>query len=49
MNQFISLTKGVNVGGLRLEMADLRSVYKSVGPTNVRTVLQSGRLLLVVT
>jgi len=42
----VSLLRGVNVGAHhRIRMEPLRSVYESVGLTDVRTLLQSGNVL----
>lgn len=42
----VALLRGVNVGGVRFAMADLRSALESAGSTEVRTVLASGNVLL---
>ena len=43
MNTWISLLRGINVGGAkRLKMADLRALYADLGFASVQTVLQSG-------
>ena len=38
----IALLRAVNVGGVKLPMADLRALLEGLGLTNVRTYLQSG-------
>jgi uncharacterized protein (DUF1697 family) len=47
MPTYIALLRGINVGGNKMvSMADLRALTESLGFTNVRTLLQSGNLLL---
>jgi len=45
----VALLRGVNVGGVRFAMADLRSALEAAGFTEVRTVLASGNVLLTAT
>jgi len=46
MATFIALLRAVNVGGTgKLAMADLRSIAKEVGLSDVRTYIQSGNLI----
>jgi uncharacterized protein (DUF1697 family) len=46
MPVLISLLRGVNVGGNRkVKMDDLRSLYESLGFTNVQTYINSGNVL----
>ncbi|MBQ7985146.1 MAG: DUF1697 domain-containing protein [Bacteroidales bacterium] len=46
MNSYISLLKGVNVGGNRkLNMKEVKSAYELFGLKDVKTVLQSGNIL----
>jgi len=46
MNKYISLLRGINVGGQnKIRMADLKSLYKSLGLENVQTYLQSGNVV----
>jgi uncharacterized protein (DUF1697 family) len=42
----ICLLRGVNVGGVKVEMEALRSVATSAGFTNPRTLLASGNLVI---
>lgn len=42
MTRHAVLLRGVNVGGVRLPMADLRAVLASIGCTEISTLLQSG-------
>jgi uncharacterized protein (DUF1697 family) len=42
----VALLRGVNVGGVRFAMADLRAALEAAGSTDVRTVLASGNVLL---
>lgn len=39
---FVALLRAVNVGGVKLPMADLRALLEGLGLINVRTYLQSG-------
>ena len=43
---WIALLRGVNVGGVKVEMAALRQLVAELGPTDVRTVLASGNVVL---
>lgn len=46
MTTFIALIRGINVGGnKKLSMAELASVCKALGYTNVRTLLNSGNVI----
>src|SRR5512137_2279952 len=46
MSVYISLLRGINVGGLkRLPMDTLRGIYAGMGFTNVRTYVQSGNVV----
>ncbi|MBI9035969.1 MAG: DUF1697 domain-containing protein [Bacteroidales bacterium] len=46
MNTYISLLRGINVGGHRkIKMADLRKHYESLSFQNVRSYIQSGNLV----
>ncbi len=46
MTQFISLLRGINVGGNRkIKMADLKAVYEFLGFTNVISYIQSGNVI----
>jgi uncharacterized protein (DUF1697 family) len=46
MLRHVALLRGINVGtAKRIPMADLRSVFETVGYTNVRTHLQSGNVV----
>jgi uncharacterized protein (DUF1697 family) len=42
---FVALLRGVNVGGHRLPMAELRALVEGMGHTRVRTYVQSGNLV----
>jgi len=42
---FISLLRGINVGGKTIRMADLKSLYESLGFSDVTTYIQSGNVL----
>ncbi len=42
MTTWIALLRGINVGGVRLPMADLRAAIASAGGTDIETYIQSG-------
>jgi uncharacterized protein (DUF1697 family) len=42
---FLSLLRGVNVGGKKVPMADLRNLYEELGFKNVTTYIQSGNVI----
>jgi len=44
MRKYISLLRGINVGGRNIKMADLIDCYSSIGLTNSKTFLQSGNV-----
>lgn len=43
--RFVALLRGVNVGGVRVPMAELRTLLEGEGFSGVRTVLASGNVL----
>ncbi len=45
MTRLVALLRGINVGGIRIRMADLKEVFGGLGCENVRTVLASGNVL----
>jgi uncharacterized protein (DUF1697 family) len=46
MNTFISMLRGINVSGQKkIQMAELRSLYESLGLVKVRTYVQSGNVV----
>jgi uncharacterized protein (DUF1697 family) len=45
MSTWIALLRGVNVGGHKLSMADLRSALTDAGATDVETYIQSGNIV----
>ncbi|MFC3504688.1 DUF1697 domain-containing protein [Micromonospora krabiensis] len=45
MTVYVALLRGVNVGTVRLAMADLRRLVTDLGHTDVRTYLQSGNVV----
>ena len=46
MNTYISLLRGINVGGhKRIKMEDLRKLYESLGFKKVQSYIQSGNVL----
>jgi uncharacterized protein (DUF1697 family) len=46
MPQQVALLRGVNLGGRKVVMAELREVCEAVGFTGVRTLIASGNLVL---
>ncbi|GMA31254.1 DUF1697 domain-containing protein [Litorihabitans aurantiacus] len=44
--RFVLLLRGVNVGGVTVRSADLRSTLEDAGFTDVRTVLASGNAVV---
>lgn len=46
MTRYVALLRGVNVGGVRISMADLRAAVGSLGHTDVATYVQSGNVVL---
>ncbi len=46
MKTFISLLRGINVGGQKIiRMEELRSLYQELGVSNIRTYVQSGNVI----
>jgi uncharacterized protein (DUF1697 family) len=45
MSTYIALLRGVNVGGRKLPMADLRATFDALGHRAVRTYIQSGNVV----
>lgn len=46
MKSFISMLRGINVGGQKkVRMADLKSLYETLGFGNVQTYVQSGNVV----
>jgi uncharacterized protein (DUF1697 family) len=45
MTIYISMIRGINVGGKSVKMADLRDVYLSLDLENVKTYIQSGNVV----
>ncbi|SQI39676.1 Uncharacterized protein conserved in bacteria [Rhodococcus coprophilus] len=45
MTRYVALLRGINVGGIRIRMADLAEVFSAAGHRDVRTVLASGNVL----
>lgn len=45
MREYISLLRGVNVGGKTIQMAVLKNLYESLGLSDVTTYIQSGNVL----
>jgi uncharacterized protein (DUF1697 family) len=45
MTRYVAFLRGVNVGGIKLEMAELRKVFAELGFENARTILASGNVV----
>ena len=46
MTIYIALLRGINVGGKnKIKMADLKSMFESIGLNRVETYIQSGNVL----
>jgi len=45
MNVFLSMLRGINVGGKKVPMAELREVYEGQKLKQVRTYIQSGNVI----
>lgn len=45
MARYAALLRGVNVGGINLKMADVKTVFEALGLAHVKTVLASGNVL----
>ena len=44
MAEYVALLRGINVGGIRIPMADLRALVSELGHDDVSTVLASGNV-----
>jgi uncharacterized protein (DUF1697 family) len=44
-HRYAALLRGINVGGIRIKMADLKACVEALGHTDVKTVLASGNVL----
>jgi uncharacterized protein (DUF1697 family) len=49
MTTWIALLRGVNVNGITIRNADLADLFRSLGHTDVRTVLASGNVVFTTT
>ena len=45
MPVYIALLRGINVGGKRMKMADLRDMFTNIGFQDVQTLLASGNVI----
>ena len=45
MQTYVSLLRGINVGGRVVKMADLKACYEAAGFSDVSTLLQSGNVV----
>jgi uncharacterized protein (DUF1697 family) len=41
----IALLRGINIGGKRMKMADLRDMFEDIGFPNAKTLLQTGNVV----
>lgn len=46
MTEYAAFLRGINVGGRVIRMADLKTCFEDLGFANVKTLLQSGNVLL---
>lgn len=44
-NRYVALLRGINVGGIRIKMPDLKSAFESAECSDVKTYLQSGNVV----
>jgi uncharacterized protein (DUF1697 family) len=44
-HRYAALLRGINVGGVRIKMADLKACIEKLGHSNVKTVLASGNVM----
>ena len=45
MTVYVSMLRGVNVGGNKVKMTELRDMYMKIGARNVETYIQSGNVV----
>ncbi len=45
MNVYVSMLRGVNVGGNKVRIAELRDMYMKIGARNAETYIQSGNVV----
>lgn len=45
MERYVAFLRGINVGGVKVNMADLRACFETMGLRDVSTVLQTGNVL----
>ena len=45
MQKYIAFLRGINVGKIRIKMADLRAAFEKMGCQEVKTFLQSGNIV----
>lgn len=45
MAKYIALLRGINVGGKRMKMADVREMFEQLGYSDVQTILASGNVI----
>jgi len=45
MKSYVILLRGINVGGIRIKMPDLKAAFEGAGCSDVKTYLQSGNVV----
>lgn len=45
MERYVAFLRGINVGGVKVKMSDLRACFETMGFQDVSTVLQTGNVL----
>ena len=45
MTKYIAFLRGINVGNIRIKMADLKSAFENMGCKEVKTYLQTGNVV----
>jgi uncharacterized protein (DUF1697 family) len=45
VNRYVALLRGINVGGVRIKMPDLKTAFERAGCSDVKTYLQSGNVV----
>ena len=45
MDRFVALLRGINVGGRKIDMAELEDVFNGLGYKNVSTILRTGNVV----
>jgi uncharacterized protein (DUF1697 family) len=45
MTKYIAFLRGINVGNIRIKMADLKAMFEGLGFQEVKTYLQTGNVV----